>query len=115
MRRVLEPDAFSRWLDAFLPDLPRGTHSHAWLEPGVVLDASDGKLAHLDGLNLSRAWMLEGILSALPADDDRRPALQAAAARHREVGLAATTGDHYAGGHWLGTFAMYLASGRGLP
>ncbi len=115
MRRVLEPAAFARWLDAFLPDLPRATRDASWLEPGLVIDASDGKLAHLDGLNLSRAWMLDGILSALPQDDTRRPALEAAAARHREVGLAAVTGEHYAGGHWLGTFAMYLASGRGLP
>jgi hypothetical protein len=58
--------------------------------------------------------MLEGIVSALPSNDTRRPALQAAAARHRELGLAAVTGAHYAGGHWLGTFAVYLTSQRGL-
>lgn len=114
MRRVLDRPTFARWLDTFMPDIPRARRDAAWLEPGVVLDPSDGKLAHLDGLNLSRAWMLEGILSALPPDDSRRPALDAAAARHRDVGLAAVTGAHYAGGHWLGTFAMYLASGRGL-
>jgi hypothetical protein len=113
MRRILDPSQFSMWLSGFLPDLPRRADD-SWLEPGVVLDASDGKLAHLDGLNLSRAWMLEGILSALPADDPRRAALQAAAVRHRMLGLAAVTGQHYAGGHWLGSFALYLTSGRGL-
>ncbi len=111
MRRVLPPAEFATWLTAFLPDIPAGATADAsWLEPGVVLDATDGKLAHLDGLNLSRAWMLEGIVSALPATDPRLPALRAAAAKHREVGLAAVTGAHYAGGHWLGTFAVYLTS-----
>lgn len=115
MRRVLSGPEFAKWLGTFLPMIPRGAAGNAsWLEPGVVLDATDGKLAHLDGLNLSRAWMLEGMLSALPPSDDRRPALAAAAARHREVGLAAVTGAHYAGGHWLGTFAVYLTSQRGI-
>ncbi|HMH79638.1 MAG TPA: DUF2891 family protein, partial [Candidatus Acidoferrum sp.] len=74
----------------------------------------DPKLAHLDGLNLSRAWMLEGILSALPPDDPRRTALQAAADAHRRAGLAAVTGAHYEGGHWLGSFAVYLTTQRGI-
>jgi hypothetical protein len=129
MRRVLPFSEFPNWLTGFLPDIPRHSlrvpaHDPAqgtpamgdasWLEPGVVLDATDGKLAHLDGLNLSRAWMLEGIASALSAADPRVPALRAAAAKHSEVGLAAVTGAHYAGGHWLGTFAVYLTSQRGI-
>ena len=57
--------------------------------------------------------MLEGILSALPSDDPRRAALQATADVHRLAGLAAVTGDHYEGGHWLGSFAVYLATKRG--
>ncbi|HUD71399.1 MAG TPA: DUF2891 family protein, partial [Dongiaceae bacterium] len=85
-----------------------------WLLPGVVSDPTDPKLAHLDGLNLSRAWMLEGIAAALPAKDRRRAAIEAAAARHRDAGLAAVTGEHYEGGHWLGSFATYLVTGRGL-
>ena len=114
MRRVLPSSEFATWLGTFLPDVPRGPADASWLEPGVVLDPTDGKLAHLDGLNLSRAWMLEGIVSALPAEDPRRPALAAAAARHREAGVSAVSGAPYAGGHWLGTFAMYLSSQRGL-
>jgi hypothetical protein len=117
MRRVYNPEEFSSWLDAFLPGIPRGSRNAAgqWLPVAIVSDRSDGKLAHLDGLNLSRAWMLEGILAGLPADDPRRPALEDASARHRESGFAAVTGEHYEGGHWLGSFAMYLASGAGLP
>ena len=64
MRRVLAPPAFARWLTAFLPQIPRSTApaavASAWLSPGVVTDRADPKLAHIDGLNLSRAWMLEG-------------------------------------------------------
>jgi hypothetical protein len=59
--------------------------------------------------------MLEGILSALPTDDPRRPALQAAADAHSHAGLAAVTGEHYEGGHWLGSFAVYLTTKRGIP
>jgi hypothetical protein len=113
MRRVLQPAEYARWLDAFLPDLPRDGRSD-WLAPGIVTDPTDPKLAHLDGLNLSRAWMLEGIAAGLPERDRRIAALRPAAAMHREKGLAAVTGEHYEGGHWLGTFAVYLVSGRGL-
>jgi len=113
MRRVLAPVEFAAWLTAFLPRIPRNG-SGDWLAVGVVTDRTDGKLVHLDGLNLSRAWMLEGIASGLPADDPRIPALRAAASRHRSAGLSAVTGESYAGGHWLGTFAAYLVTSRGL-
>ena len=115
LRRVLEPDRFAAWLGEFLPGIPTARDPADWLEPAVVSDAGDGKLVHLDGLNLSRAWMLEGIAGALPASDERRPALLAAADGHRAAGLASVTGEHYEGGHWLGTFAAYLVTRRGLP
>jgi hypothetical protein len=76
----------------------------------MVTDASDPKLAHLDGLNLSRAWMLLGMARGLPASDPRVVALRATAAVHREAGLRAVTGAHYEGGHWLGSFAVYLVT-----
>ena len=114
MRRILAPPAFAAWLGAFLPGLPLDG-SAAWLEPAVVSDPSDPKLAHLDGLNLSRAWMLEGIAAGLPTADPRRTAVLAAAARHHSAGLRSVTGEHYEGGHWLGSFATYLVTGRGLP
>lgn len=114
MRRALPQAEFSRWLTGFLPRLPRDG-SAGWLAPAVVTDPTDGKLAHLDGLNLSRAWMLEGMASGLPSGDRRIAALRAAAAAHRVSGLAAVTGEHYEGGHWLGSFAVYLVTGRGLP
>src|SRR6476646_11914107 len=113
MRRVLVQTEFVKWLSQFLPQIPR-TATADWLPVVISPDPSDPKLAHLDGLNLSRAWMLEGILSSLPTDDPRRPALQATADTHRRAGLAAVTGEHYEGGHWLGSFAVYLTTQRGI-
>jgi Protein of unknown function (DUF2891) len=113
LRRILPPPRFAAWLGSFLPGIPRDGKG-SWLRVGVVTDPSDGKLAHLDGLNLSRAWMLEGIAAGLPAGDARRKAVLAAAKAHRTSGLAAVTGEHYEGGHWLGTFATYLVTERGL-
>lgn len=113
VRRILAPVAFGRWLAEFLPQIP-DSRDVPWLPVAVVSDRSDGKLAHLDGLNLSRAWMLQGVAAGLPDRDPRRAVLLAAAHDHAAAGYAALTGEHYAGGHWLGTFATYLASGRGL-
>ena len=118
MRRVLPQAEFAEWLKGFMPQIPAakdgGSYNTDWLPVTVSPDRSDPKLAHLDGLNLSRAWMLEGIISALPTDDSRRAALQAAAEAHRRAGLAAVTGEHYEGGHWLGSFAVYLTTKRGI-
>lgn len=117
MRRALARRAFAGWLSGFLASLPAGAPAAAraqWLSPGVVTDRADPKLAHIDGLNLSRAWMLEGLAYGLPAQDARIPALLAAAARHRDAALPAVTGEHYEGGHWLGTFAVYLTSAADL-
>jgi hypothetical protein len=126
MRRVLPQKEFASWLTEFMPQIPvvkeraadesetDGLFNTDWLRVAVSPDPSDPKLAHLDGLNLSRAWMLEGILSALPNNDPRRAVLQATADAHRRAGLAAVTGEHYEGGHWLGSFAVYLTTQRGI-
>jgi len=111
MRRVLDRPAYRKWLTAFMPGIPRNTNA-TWLPPGVVTNRSDPKLAHIDGLNLSRAWMLEGIADGLGAEDKRVPALRAAAAQHAASALPAITGEHYEGGHWLGTFAVYWVSAQ---
>ncbi len=113
MRRILPKTDFADWLATFLPDIPRDGRSD-WLAPGIVTDPTDGKLAHLYGLNLSRAWALESIADALPADDPRRASLHASATLHRETGIAAVSDEHYAGSHWLGSFAIYLTTRRGM-
>ncbi|CAM2068754.1 DUF2891 domain-containing protein [Sulfidibacter corallicola] len=112
MRRVLDAKAYAGWLTRFMPKLAQRSGAD-WLPVAVVTDASDGKLAHLDGLNLSRAWMLEGIAAGLPPKDSRREPLLAAARSHRTAGLASVTGEHYEGGHWLASFAVYLVTTRG--
>lgn len=103
LRRVLPAGEFASWFDAFLPG-----DAAASLKPGVVADKSDGQLAHWDGLNLSRAWMLDAIARALPEGHPRARALSDASRRHREAGLASLVDTHYMGGHWLGSFAAYL-------
>src|SRR5436189_4993030 len=116
MRRVLPQKEFASWFKGFMPQMPvgrEGNENADWLRVAISPDPSDPKLAHLDGLNLSRSWMLEGISSALPADDRRRLALTSAAEAHRRSGLAAVTGEHYEGGHWRGSFAGYLTEQRG--
>lgn len=110
MRRVLEPEAFAAWLGEFLPRIGQDQ----WLPVAVVTNREDGKLAHIDGLNLSRAWMLEGIAHGLPQDDPRRSALLDAARAHAESGLEGVSDEFYAGSHWLASFATYLSSRRGI-
>ncbi|HVR41846.1 MAG TPA: DUF2891 domain-containing protein [Thermoanaerobaculia bacterium] len=114
VRRVLSPAEMAAWLGAFLPTIARDG-SAEWLRPAVVTDVTDGKLVHLDGLNLSRAWMLDGIAASLPPDDPRIASLRAASAAHGASGLAAVSDAHYEGGHWLGSFATYYVTRRGVP
>lgn len=104
MRRVLPAEGFARWFDAFLPRLETGAPATLF-QPAVVSDRSDGKIAHLDGLNLSRAWCWRGIASSLPADDPRRAIAEDAARAHLDVALPHVTGD-YMGEHWLTSFAL---------
>jgi hypothetical protein len=103
MRRVLSPSRFAAWLHAFLPALPSSLR-----EPASVGDRSDGKLAHLDGLNLSRAWCMRNICAALSPHDLLREQLEAAADTHATEGLAHVATGDYAGEHWLASFAVLL-------
>ena len=87
MRRVLPAAEFAPWFAAFLP--------RADFDPVTPVDRTDGKLAHFDGLNLSRAWMLRAL------------GYRELAQIHAAAGLAGVTGEHYEGAHWLGSFALY--------
>ena len=114
LRRVMPTDKYTLWLKDFLPDIPSSIEQ-TWLSPVTVVDKADGKLAHLDGLNLSRAWMLEGIASALPDKDQRKAVIEYAAQQHKQAGVHAVMNDlHYMGSHWLGSFATYLQTQRGI-
>ena len=99
MRRVLPPREFASWLTTFMPSMS--------LQPAVVTDRTDPKLAHLDGLNLSRAWCMRAIADALPPSELRDDLLTAAEA-HARAGLAHVATGNYMGEHWLASFAVYL-------
>lgn len=115
MTRVLARGAFSDWLGAFLPGIP-GEGGTDWLPPVEAPASGDYKLAHLAGLNLSRAWMLATIAAYLPSYDYRRSALTAAANAHAANGLAAAWREDYGASHWLPTFAAYcLGNSAGAP
>ena len=109
MRRVLATAEFADWFHKFLPGLEAG-EPKSLLTPAIVSDRTDGKLAHLDGLNLSRAWCMRSIASALSHDDPAGLLLRTAAQLHAEDGLAHVTSGNYEGEHWLATFAVYMLS-----
>ena len=103
-------DVFARWFDAFLPAASQG-HPVTLFTPATVSDRSDGKIAHLDGLNLSRAWCWRRIAAGLPAGHPVGEPALATAQRHLDAALP-HLGDDYMGEHWLATFAL-LALERG--
>jgi len=104
MQRVLTQDAWHQWFGDFLPHLVRSEPATLF-EPAFVSDRTDGKIAHLDGLNLSRGWCFRSLASGLQASDPRRAIMLDAAERHLEASLPHVAGD-YAGEHWLATFAL---------
>jgi hypothetical protein len=107
MARLLAPDAFAAWLDRFLPGLA-DQEPRAIFTPAVVSDPSDGLIAHLHGLNLSRAYCWTRIADALPADDPRVAGMRHAARRHAQASLKHVTGGEYMLEHWLGCYAILL-------
>jgi Protein of unknown function (DUF2891) len=111
MRRVLPAGAFAAWLDRFLPQITLREPATLF-QPAVVSDRSDGKIAHLDGLNLSRAWCWRSLATAWPSDDPRCTLALETAERHIAASLPHVAGD-YMGEHWLATFAVLaLEPGR---
>ena len=104
MRRLLPAPDWRAWLNDFLPGLADRRPASLFV-PATVSDRSDGRIAHLDGLNLSRAWCWSAVASALPRADPRRAAADEAVAHHLGASLPHIA-DHYMGEHWLGSFAV---------
>jgi len=104
MRSVVSAADYAIWLDRFLPKL-LVKQPATLFEPATVSDRSDGKIAHLDGLNLSRAWCWRSIAATIPANDPRRQIALDAARTHLHASLPQVAGD-YMGEHWLATFAL---------
>ena len=107
MQRIMEPNAFLKWLKAFAPDLFR--KNYTW-EPGKVSDRTDGHLVHLDGLNFSRAWNLYRLSQAFPKALGH---LKAIAQQHLSFSLPAIVDGNYEGEHWLASFALYAFEAQG--
>jgi hypothetical protein len=104
LRRLMPAGAFATWFADFLPQIASGEPVTLFRLPRVS-DRSDGKIAHLDGLSLSRAWCFGSLASALPADDPRRIVMEDARRHHLAAGLDHVAGD-YMGEHWLASFAV---------
>jgi hypothetical protein len=109
MARLLRAGEFGGWLGAFLPGLAAGEPT-ALFTPAVVSDSSDGQIAHLHGLNLSRAWCWRRLAETLPAGDLRVPVCVAAARTHAEAALPHVVADDYMVTHWLAAYAVLLFS-----
>ena len=103
MSRVLGAD-FAGWFGQFLPECAVGAPATLFT-PAIVSDRSDGKIAHLDGLNFSRAWCWREIAQALPTGDVAAALARSTAAAHLAAALPHVAGD-YMGEHWLATFAL---------
>ncbi|MBR0550994.1 DUF2891 domain-containing protein [Stakelama marina] len=104
MRTVLPREAFRAWWDAFLPDAAQGKPATLFT-PATVSDRSDGKIVHLDGLNLSRSWCWFAVADALGSDHPASTLARETGHAHLEASLPHLD-DSYMGGHWLATFAL---------
>lgn len=100
MQAVMNPDTFPLWIEGYLPDA-----NATWLTPATVSDPTDGQIAHLHGLNLSRAWALGELAAVLP---DRRDALLAMREEHIAASIDVVAGSHYMVEHWVVAYALLL-------
>jgi len=109
MSRLLGSDEFASWLQLFLPALDV-SQPRQLFAPAVVSDASEGHIAHLHGLNASRAWCWRELARNLPAGDPRIPPAVSAATIHLEAALPHVTGSEYMVEHWLAAYAVLALS-----
>lgn len=106
MSRVLTTRAFLPWFRHFIPAMDRSP----LLMPAIVSDRTDGKLSHLDGLNLSRVWCFSAILKKLQEGDPLREILKMSIKTHLATAMENIKSGYYEGEHWLGSFAVYAYS-----
>lgn len=100
MRHVMNEETFPLWIEGFLPEAG-GT----WLTPAIVSDPADGQIAHLHGLNLSRAWALGELAAVLP---DRKEELLSMREAHVAASIDAVSGSHYMVEHWVVAYGLLL-------
>jgi hypothetical protein len=109
MARILPAGEFTSWLSMFLPGIAGG-EPVTLFTPAIVSDVSDGAIAHLHGLNASRAWCWRRIAESLPAGDPRVRSAEAAARAHAAAALPHVVGDDYNVEHWLACYAVLMLS-----
>jgi len=109
MARVFSPHEFGIWLSVFLPGIAGGEPATLFA-PAVVSDPADGAIAHLHGLNASRAWCWRRIAESLPDGDPRIGSAVAAARTHAGAALPHVVGDDYNVEHWLACYAVLMLS-----
>ena len=114
MRRILPKEEFVKWFDKFCPSINFPSKFKKIISPIPVSDPTDGKLVHLAGLDLSRAWTLQSIASVYNTNDPRKATLIEAAEAHAEVGYEYVFSGFYEGDHWLATFAIFLHTRAGI-
>lgn len=102
MYRILNKNDYAKWLKAFLPKIPENL-----MNPAIVSERSDLQLVHLDGLNLSRAWCMLGIVNHLQKNNPYHKKMLDAAQKHLDDALPNIASGDYAGEHWLASFAVY--------
>lgn len=109
MRRVLKQDQFVQWFGKFVPEIAKQL-GDGTVQPVQVSDITDGKLVHLAGLNLNRAWCMRAIAESLPTRHELKAKLTDSANRHQSAGLGYINSGSYEGDHWLATFGLYAAT-----
>jgi hypothetical protein len=107
MASLMPPGELADWLSMFLPGLEAG-QPQALFTPAIVSDASDGHIAHLHGLNASRAWAWRRLAESLPAGDPRIPVALGGARTHAAAALPHVSGDDYMVEHWLAAYAVLM-------
>ncbi|MBT8427957.1 MAG: DUF2891 domain-containing protein [Erythrobacter sp.] len=107
MSGVMPHSQFAPWFEDLVL-------ANGWLErecrPVTVSDRSDGKIAHLDGLNFSRAWCLRETAKAL-GEHASLDLMETRARDHLIAALGHVEGD-YMGEHWLASFALLALRSR---
>jgi len=107
VKAIKDQEQFKQWIQKFLPQLFDPEFD---LQPGQVVDRTDGKLVHLDGLNFSRAWSMYSLARRLGGEDGRR--LVELGDEHVRTSIDNVVGSDYAGSHWLATFLLHALETR---
>lgn len=123
MGRVMEPAAFVKWLDAFLPPAyaedfqvyAKGTDTSHTLSTGPDAQVQELARSRLVALNFQRAAELQNLSYALPKDDPRTAAFRHLALLDAASGYSAMTALDYEGRNLGAIYALLFENARKGP